>query len=802
MEGYHSIERMLADHFQSTQNQYIKFPPVAGFAGCTHLYKVGTDHTNEPWNWTGWIPRWRHHIALDSRNPGGRRLCNRFFMAFRGNEIQNDLWDYHPVNDEEMREDLTEDDFDEDQIRGFKELDTNDRYRGGYWFEGNSWARYLHINTIKSHERDEATSCYKRYNYIVHPLSYRTTTNQQPDNSVDGIQWAILNIVKEPHFGNLDEWGEKCHGLEIFNDFSYYGSYNPEYSYSPVEEPKFTIPCHNGDPMNRHKKSPEDAEIYVWWFDTYPLEYAEFLLDTALSRGVYLHPLASNDATYNRQTPLAELQDQLLNNPDEQLDRDSYQQDAVRADPKGAIMKRVSKQDLEFLRDLEEIGAEDEYIRRGGEKKEGEDWKEKIKFLDGLPYKDDTAFGYTTLIDPKCEIKQTVEGIAGPDKILGTADDRGTLDDASNLAFDYLIDGRHFAHLGVYGLFNYHALDEKFPIVIEGQEDKTKPCYQMTEDMELIFTFMPCKKEHASSFTHTPNEFIWKYSVQFVVDENEEETIHGYFNLDDERKTRLNLTNYDKTKMKWIRFTCIEPESPQQRAWFLPIKGLAFGEPRNLIEREDGVDHYEDQAPKMRHHIAIIEETEEIDEEEEVDEEDQVDGSENTLMVSVRCLKQADAYFDKVLAVESKDLKFYFDKCTDEEEQNIYAYFLQVCPNQQDLEILRGEIPNIDEINDPVLPPRIMQSVHGFLELNNRYPTRLDLSNQWDKNTVLPSSINVEGEEMEIGPVVFFYAIDSKSFNPIEINPRPGPISAEYDLETKSSTVTKLEHEDPWIGIA
>ena len=203
MEGYHSIERMLADHFQSTQNQYIKFPPVAGFAGCTHLYKVGTDHTNEPWNWTGWIPRWRHHIALDSRNPGGRRLCNRFFMAFRGNEIQNDLWDYHPVNDEEMREDLTEDDFDEDQIRGFKELDTNDRYRGGYWFEGNSWARYLHINTIKSHEKDEATSCYKRYNYIVHPLSYRTTTNQQPDNSVDGIQWAILNIVKEPHFGNL-----------------------------------------------------------------------------------------------------------------------------------------------------------------------------------------------------------------------------------------------------------------------------------------------------------------------------------------------------------------------------------------------------------------------------------------------------------------------------------------------------------------------------------------------------------------------------------------------------------------------
>ena len=30
---------------------------------------------------------------------------------------------------------------------------------------------------------------------------------------------------------------------------------------------------------------------YIWWFNTYPLEFAEFLLVTALTRGVWLHPL-------------------------------------------------------------------------------------------------------------------------------------------------------------------------------------------------------------------------------------------------------------------------------------------------------------------------------------------------------------------------------------------------------------------------------------------------------------------------------------------------------------------------------
>ena len=788
MEGYHAIERMLADHFVSTDNPYVKFPPVAGYAGGTHLYGVGTDHADKPWNWTGWIPRWKQHRVVDAKHPQGRPLCNRFFMAFRGNEIQNDYWDYHPCADPEGGMDgLEEDEETPTQIN-------NDKYRGGYFYRGNSWARYLHINTIKSHERDTSVSpsLFKRYNYIVHPLAYRINMNRKPDNTVDGIQWAIMNIVNEPHFGNPMEWGEKCNGLEIFNDFTYYHSYNPEYQYTPFENPDFPIPCHNGELMNTLE---EEADSYVWWFDTYPLEYAEFLLDTALSRGIHLHPLASNDASYNRQTPLADFQAQLLEHDSNlRMNRDTAEEDALRADPKGVTVKRLDKKMLEKLG---HVKTEDEAYKRKSKKREGaeddeaEHLKDASNFVNKLPYKDDTAFGYTTLIDPKHELKKLVCEFE--------TNNGHSLDDAEMRAMDYLIEGRHFSHLGVYGLFDYHECDEKFPILIEGQPNMDRPCYQMTDDMELIFTFMNCKSEHSSSFTDAPKDFVWKYAIQLVVDDENEETIHGYFSLDDEKKTRLDLSNYDKRKMKWIRFTCFEPASPQQRAWFIPIKGMSFGKPRNLMPRRAVEDNI-DEVPKMRHHIASIEEVEVVEETQEVDEEDKETAGE-TMQVQCRILKQSETYFDKVFAVESKDLKFLFDSCSEREEKNIYVYFLQVNANQQDLEQLKEIIPDIENVNDSVLPPRILQSVHGFLELNENYPTRLDLSNSWDKETVITSSICVDGEEVDVGQVVYFYAIDTETFSPIEIDPKPHPIMPEYDAETAISSITKLDHES-WLGAA
>ena len=40
MEGYHAMDRLLAQHMLAINNREIPFPPVAGYAGTTHLYKV------------------------------------------------------------------------------------------------------------------------------------------------------------------------------------------------------------------------------------------------------------------------------------------------------------------------------------------------------------------------------------------------------------------------------------------------------------------------------------------------------------------------------------------------------------------------------------------------------------------------------------------------------------------------------------------------------------------------------------------------------------------------------------------
>ena len=85
------------------------------------------------------------------------------------------------------------------------------------------------------------------------------------------------------------------------------------------------------------------------------------------------------------------------------------------------------------------------------------------RFLDKLPHKDDTAFGYTTLIDPGCRLKDMVCGSEETKNVIGD------LNKAEMEAIDYLIDGQHYAHLGVYGLFDF-------------SDDKTFPCLLYTSD--------------------------------------------------------------------------------------------------------------------------------------------------------------------------------------------------------------------------------------------------------------------------------------------------------------------------------
>ena len=103
----------------------------------------------------------------------------------------------------------------------------------------------------------------------------------------------------------------------------------------------------------------------------------------------------------------------------------------------------------------------------------------------------------------------------------------------------------------------------------------------------------------------------------------------------------------------------------------------------------------------------------------------------------------------------------------------------------------------LSEISDKELPPRIIQNVHGYFHLgsqrkqqhetdyyHDKLSTRLDLCNQWDKETV-PSSAFMTDEGPKEGKLVFFYAVDCKTqagkqIKPIEINPKPRAIKASY----------------------
>jgi len=792
MEGYHCMDRMLAKQMLTTDNPSIPMPPVAGYVGCAHLYKPGTDHGNEPWNWTGWIPRWQRGIIWDPQTSKNRLVNNRFFMGLRANEIQNNAWDYHPVEDVEgpyagvdaskIAEYL---DRGWNGENGISEISPGktDKFRGGFFFEGNSWGRYVHLNLLKSHAKDFETGDFKRYSWIVHPLAYRATLNKLPDNNcVDSIQWCVFNIGKDPVFNNPAAIPGTCNGIELFNDFTYSASYNHDLMTVPLDASDFRIPCFNGEKMHCDVDSDHDDAFrkYIWWFDTYPFEFGEFLLTSGLSRGIWLHPMSANDVGYMDNFAISE---------------DITQSGTLGNDTKSVKKGNPNPGDVEALVKAHK-NAKDYDTLKG----------EFGEFVKGLPYGADTAFGYTTVVDPKLNLREMV--YSSYNKLMKSSE--FGMNKAEESTIDYLLKGQHYAHTGVYGLFSYNHESpgqETFPIQIEGQKDPSTPCYQMTNKMDLVFVFHPPNEEKTSSFTHDPSQFIYKYEAQFTTDEEDQEvTVHGYFNLHDGKKTRLDLSQkYRKENLKWIRFMAFELTSPQQRAWFVPIKGLAFGRPRHLLHRcakskENPKGYKEVAVPKLTNQVAVVEIASEED--------------------KVVTLREADEYFKEVHAVQSSKLKFFFEHT---KESQMVCYFFQAFPHRQNVtelsKHLRKTVSEINkDINDPVLPPRILQNIHGYLNIGDTdrmkqarkdgatpwdLATRLDLCNQWDHTSVAPSAVEAEdGKVSSPEPVVFFYAIDTKPrepgmqpYRPVKLATKPEPITCSYNVFKTDSQMWKIEGE-------
>ena len=67
----------------------------------------------------------------------------------------------------------------------------------------------------------------------------------------------------------------------------------------------------------------------------------------------------------------------------------------------------------------------------------------------------------------------------------------------------------------------------------------------------------------------------------------------------------------------------------------------------------------------------------------------------------VKSLRESIKYFDKVFAVESKELKFFFDDDKEVHDNLMYCYFMQVSPHQQNLDLLNKNMLETINSNKP-----------------------------------------------------------------------------------------------------
>jgi hypothetical protein len=390
-------------------------------------------------------------------------------------------------------------------------------------------------------------------------------------------------------------------------------------------------------------------------------------------------------------------------------------------------------------------------------------------------------------------------------------------------------------------LFQYQSTNQNsFPICITDEAEKLHPChendYTMTDKMKLEFTFLRASKDKAASNKCFPADFIWKYEMELITPNK---IVHGYFKLSSEKKTVLNLaTKYDEPKkLKWIRFTCFDPNNPQRRAWFIPVKGLAF--PPSAPQRPSFLENLnpfhptnsnecEPSTKRTTHHIAKLRTEEGL-----------------TIEWKETGTKETPDYFNEIWAVESKDLKFLLDG---EPENNLmYCYFVQVCSHQQDMDLLEKHYKKIGGKDSKIaedgyarkinhakleakrpgksLPERYLQNVQGYFKLKPKendeqktVPTRIDLCNSWDKNTVATSTILPKKtiktgqfvsssaidtkKAIKTGKFVFFYAIKFNQSIPEPVKIKEAPksilskeVTNEDDLVKSTSEIIPIEYD-------
>ena len=65
---------------------------------------------------------------------------------------------------------------------------------------------------------------------------------------------------------------------------------------------------------------------------------------------------------------------------------------------------------------------------------------------------------------------------------------------------------------------------------------------------------------------------------------------------------------------------------------------------------------------------------------------------------NIKVLKESKDYFDRILAVESKDLKFFFDVNENTDTPFMYSYFMQSCGHRQNLDDFRSDFSKMTKM--------------------------------------------------------------------------------------------------------
>lgn len=283
-----------------------------------------------------------------------------------------------------------------------------------------------------------------------------------------------------------------------------------------------------------------------------------------------------------------------------------------------------------------------------------------------------------------------------------------------------LQDGQWFGHTGVFDFFDYS--DEcPIPFTLRGQKDKFTLCDELTAECEMVFTFPKCKDKAPLVLGAPYKDRVWRYQIQTVEKGTSKRSVvtsYGYFKMNNVCPTQLDLSNYAIEDVCWIRFTAFNSDNPMKRAWFPALRGPAFAKSADTI-----VD-IADILPKMRERVMHTIPTE--------------DEASNLLKV-----KEGQECTPTVVATST--LNLLFKKCSHSEQDDIYAYFFQGYPVKQPV----GEDCHIRhskrDPNDPskAFAPRILESPHGYFQLCDEYPTRINMTKSWDETEVINKQVSV-----------------------------------------------------------